>query len=80
MKLKLKSVEIDRRRAVRGWLLGDLARASHLHPNTITRILAGGAIGIVAARKVCAALELELSEVVDGFVDGASEAAVAGAA
>jgi transcriptional regulator with XRE-family HTH domain len=80
IKLKLKANEINRRRMLRGWLLRDLAQAANLHQNTITQIVSGNGVGVVAARKVARALKTDLVELIEVVASGATEPVAAGAA
>ena len=69
MKLRLKASEIDRRRVMAGLLKGELAEHAGLHPNTVTAVLAGEPVGVVAARKIARALDLPLDQLIEDVVE-----------
>ena len=73
MKLKIDVAKMERFRVSEGLLKRELAAKAKIHPNQITRIIAGEAVGVRVARCLSGAMGVRVSEITSEIVESASD-------
>ena len=81
MRLRIDGQKVERFRVSAGLLKYEFAAKAGVHPNQLSRIAAGEAVGVKTARQIAGAMGLAVQEITAALVEApaAAEPAAAGA-
>ena len=69
MRLRIDAAKLEQFRAVQGLLKREVAARANIHPNQITRILAGEPVGVRVDRDLARVMGMPVSEITAEVVE-----------